>query len=289
MQVSLSDRSGKVEARLWNASEVDYRSFENGDYVHVEGAAQVFQGAIQLIANRIRRADKSEVDEADFVVLDAPKIDTMARQVAEMLREIKTPHLRNLAECFLVDETFMRKFSRAPAGIKNHHAYQGGLVEHVLSVMRVAAQVGPLYESLDDDLLLFGAFVHDIGKVDELSYDRDLAYTDSGQLLGHIVLAISMLDVKIAETERLSGEPFPAELCDRIKHMIVSHHGQYDYGSPRLPMTLEAVALHYLDSLDSKLHHFDQLIETDANMDSSWTQFQHNLGRKLFKGAVDEG
>ncbi len=284
LQVELSDRSGSINARLWNASEGDYRCFENGDYVHVDGSTQIYQGTLQLIANRIRKADHSEVEVADFVILSLPEIDRMAKRLAEILRGIKNPHLRNLAECFLIDDQFMRKFGQAPAGIKHHHAYQGGLLDHVLSLMELILRVAPCYEQVDQDLLLIGALTHDMGKIEEMTYERDLAYSDQGQLLGHIVLAITMLDAKIREAEQLSGDAIPDDLVARIKHMIVSHHGQYEYGSPKLPMTLEAVMLHHLDDLDARLHNFQQLMRDDANMDSNWTQFQHNLGRKLYKG-----
>lgn len=284
LQVELSDRSGSIGARMWNASESDYRSFENGDYVHVDGSTQVFQGSIQLIAGRIRKAEKVEVDEADFMILSAPQIEHLATRLSEMLRHVRNPHLRNLAECFLIDDEFIRKLTQAPAGVKNHHAYQGGLIEHVLNVMEVVALVAPRYPDLDADLLLLGAFLHDLGKIDELAYQRDLAYTDSGQLLGHIVLAISMIDRKIREAEQLSGEPFPETLATELKHIVVSHHGDYEFGSPKLPMTLEAIALHCLDNLDAKIHNFSQLMRSDANTDSAWTQYHANLGRKLYKG-----
>ena len=283
LQVELSDRSGSIATRKWNASDEDYKRFDNGDYVHVEGATQLFQGSVQLIANTIRKAAPAEVCEEDFRTLNTEHVDQMANRVGEILRQIKSPPLRNLAECFLADEDFMRKFVKAPAGMKNHHAYQGGLLEHVLSLLELVLVVSPRYAQLDDDLLLVGAFLHDAGKVDELSYERDIAYTDEGQLLGHMLIAISILDEKIRETERLAGEPFPDDLAIQIKHLIASHHGQYEYGSPKLPMTCEAIALHFLDNLDAKLHSFDQLMRDDANVDSRWTQYHPNLGRKLFK------
>jgi 3'-5' exoribonuclease len=150
--------------------------------------------------------------------------------------------------------------------------------------MEVARRIADLYPQLDSELLLMGVLLHDLGKVEELSYDRDFAYTDAGQLLGHVVMAVGMLDAKIREAERLSGEPIPEETVLRLKHMIVSHHGSYEYGSPKLPMTLEAVALHQLDNLDAKLHSFDHLIRDDPNVDSAWTAYQANLSRKLYKG-----
>ena len=148
--------------------------------------------------------------------------------------------------------------------------------------MRIADR----YPAIDADLLLFGAFLHDLGKIEELSCEKGFAYTDAGQMLGHVVLGLGILEEKVAEAEHLSGEEIPAETVLRLKHMIISHHGHYEYGAPKLPMTLEAIALHYLDNLDAKIHHFEQLIRDDANLDSSWTQFHQNLSRKLFKGAA---
>lgn len=288
LQLGLADRSGSIDARLWNASEKDYKDFDNGDYVMVDGSTQLFQGNMQLIINSIRRARPDEVDEGDFMVRQPAEIDQLATRLAEMLRGMKTPELKNLAECFLMDDQFMGKFTRAPAGMKNHHAYQGGLLEHVVSVMELVLLVAPRYPQLDADKLLMGAFLHDASKVDELSYDREIAYTDEGQLLGHMVMAMTLLDAKIAEAERLSGEPFPKSLATEVKHMIISHHGEYAYGSAKLPMTLEAVALHHLDNLDAKINSFGNLIADCPNSDSNWTQYFGNLGRKLYKGAAEE-
>jgi len=288
LQVELSDRSGAISTRLWNASEQDYRGFENGDFVVVDGSTQLFQGNMQLIATTIRKARLDEVDEADFITLQSADIDRMAARLAEILRSIRTPELRNLAECFLMDQAFMAKFTAAPAGMKNHHAYKGGLLEHVLGLMELILVVAPRYEQLDKDKLLVGALLHDAAKTDELSYERDIAYTDEGQLLGHMVMAISMIDEKVREAERLSGEHFPKELVTEIKHIVISHHGEYEYGSAKLPMTLEAVALHHLDNLDAKMASFTQLINDCPNVESNWTQYYANLGRKLYKGARGE-
>lgn len=287
LQLELSDRSGSISARMWNASEQDYRGFENGDYVRIEGTTQLFQGTIQLIATSIRRAPKGDVNPDDFMILGSREIDQYVLRLTAFLRKMHEPSLLNLAECFLVDEEFMRKFSRAPAGVKNHHAYIGGLIEHVVSLMELITKVAPLYPAINPDVLLMGAFLHDMGKIDELTYERDFAYSDEGQLIGHVVMAIGILERKLKEVERLSGEQVPSEIVLRLKHMIVSHHGSYEYGSPKLPMTLEAVALHQLDNLDAKIHSFDQLMRDDPNVESGWTNFHHNLGRKLFKGEGD--
>jgi 3'-5' exoribonuclease len=286
LQVELSDRSGAISARMWNATESEYRNFDDGDFVRVEGTTQVFQGAIQLIATNICKARYEEIDHADFMPVTPAEIDRLARRLAELLRGMANPHLRTLADCFLLDDEFMKKFTRAPAGVKNHHAYVGGLLEHVVNLMEVVKVVAPCYPALDSDLLLMGAFLHDMGKIDELSYDRGFAYTDEGQLIGHVVMAVGVVDQKVREAEKLSGESIPTELVLRIKHMIVSHHGQYEYGSPKLPMTLEAVALHQLDNLDAKVFSFQQLMRDDANVESSWTSYHPSITRKLFKGST---
>ncbi len=285
LQMELSDRSGRISARMWNAGESLYRSFENGDYVQIEGTTQLFQGAKQLIVSRLMKVEPSEVNEDDFTPVASVAVDKLVVRLGELLRSIACPHLRSLAECFLMDETFMHKLTRAPAGIKLHHAYLGGLLEHIVSLMEVVNRIAPCYPQLDRDLMLVGALLHDASKVDELSYDREFAYSDEGQLVGHVVMAVSLLESKVREAERLSGEAIPSEIVLRLKHLIVSHHGEYEYGSPKLPMTLEAIALYCLDNLDAKIAAFTQQLRDDPNVDSPWTNFNSNLGRKLFKGS----
>ncbi len=283
LQVDLSDRSGSLNARMWNASENDYKSIDNGDYVHVEGATQLFQGNMQLIATRIRKARPDEFDEADFVTLQSEEVDKMRVRLIEILSGIKSAPLGRLVKGFLNDDVFMEKFCRAPAAMKNHHAYQGGLLEHVLSLLKVVLVVGPCYPQVDTEKLLVGVLLHDIAKVDELSYDRDIAYTDAGQLLGHMSLGVSMLEEMVRRIVAQDGQPFPDRLLLELKHLIISHHGRYEYGSAKLPMTLEAVALHHLDNLDAKLASFTQLMTDCPNSDSNWTQYFNQIDRKLFK------
>ena len=286
LQVELRDRTGALPTRVWNATESLYNSFENGDFVLVEGTTQLYQGALQLIASQITQVPGDEVDSSDFMPLSQDTIDRLGARLAELLRGMSNPHLRTLAECYLLDTHYMARFAQAPAGVKNHHAYLGGLLEHVVNVMELATLVAGRYEMLDADLLLMGAFLHDAGKIEELSYQRGFSYTDEGQLIGHVGMGVAMLDAKLAEVERLSDEPVPAELVLRLKHMIVSHHGAYEFGSPKLPMTLEAVALNLIDNLDAKLHGWQQLMRDDPNSESRWTNFNQQLGRKLFKPSL---
>ena len=284
LQVRLSDKTGSLTGMLWNANQRQYDSFNNGDFVRVQGTSQLFNGGMQIIAKAIEAIEKEKVDAADFVTVSEAQIDALASRLSEMLRSMTNFPLRNLAECFLVDEKLMSQFKRAPAGVKNHHAYLGGLLDHVVSLMELVAVVAPRYPQIDPDLLLMGAFLHDLGKVRELTYDPDLGYSDEGQLLGHMVIGVQLLDEKIKEAETLSGESFPEDMAMRLRHMIVSHHGQLEFGSPRVPMTIEAMALHFLDNLDAKLHNFQNLIDEDVNKDSTWTVYSKDLGRKIFKG-----
>jgi 3'-5' exoribonuclease len=284
LQLRLTDRTGAITGMLWNASDNLYNSFETGHYLHVQGTTQIHNGQLQMIVTRIEPANLGAIDEADYITVTSIEIDALAKRLAAMLREVKNVHFRSLAECFLADEEFMAKFTTAPAGIKNHHAYKGGLLAHVVSLMEVCRVVAPLYPGLDPDLLLLGAFLHDASKTDELAYERELGYTDEGQLIGHIVMAVGLVESKAAEAEKLSGEPFPHELLLRLKHIIVSHHGEYEFGSPKLPMTLEAIALHILDNLDAKLYSVGQILKEDAG-DSPWTSYNQALGRKFYKGS----
>ena len=289
LQVELADRGGSITARLWNADEETYRSFDSGDYVHVKGAAQLYQGSMQIIATKLRKVDPAEIDPADFAPLPAVAVDRLVLRLGEMLRGMDDPALKTLAECFLIDEALMAKLSLAPAGTKNHHAYHGGLLEHVVTLMEVVLRVAPCYPQIDRDLLLFGAFLHDLGKTDELSYAHGLGYSDEGQLIGHLIIALELLNAKLVEAEKLAGEPVPPETVLRLKHMILSHHNEYAFGSPKLPMTVEAVALAQLDNLDAKINTFTRLIEGDPNVDSSWTTYNPNLDRKLYKGSGGRG
>src|SRR3982751_4417135 len=265
LHLELRDKTGSIGARLWNATEGLARTFEPGDYLHVRGKTQVFQGALQLILSHLEVLDPTRVEPEEFLPQSSQNVARLTARLRELLFSMTNPHLRALVECFLIDDEFVRKFTTAPAGIKNHHAYHAGLLEHVVTLMTVI-------------------FLHDIGKVDELSYDRAFAYSDEGQLVGHLVMGVEMLRDKVERTADLTGEPFPAELLLRLKHMIVSHHGTLEFGSPKLPMTLEAVALHYLDNLDAKIHAFSREIRDDPCRESSWTPFHQNLGRRLFKG-----
>jgi 3'-5' exoribonuclease len=289
LQLELRDRSGSMSARLWNAGENLFRSFEAGDFLLVKGKVQLFQGALQMILSHLERTPPEKVELADFLPHTEQDVSKLYERLRGFLMKLGNPHLRALAECFLMDQEFVRAFCRAPAGVRVHHAYLGGLLEHVVTLLDAADRLAPLYPDLDRDLLTAGIFLHDIGKVRELTFDRAFAYTDEGQLLGHLVIGVEMLSDKARRAPELTGEPFPNELLLRLKHLIVSHHGALEFGSPRVPMTPEAIALHHLDNFDAKLHVFTRDIREDRKNATVWTPFNQSLQRRLFKGGASGG
>ena len=284
LQFVLTDRTGSIDARMWNAESSMLSKFETGCFVTVEGTVQRFQGALQFIARSLHAATPEKLDLADFARGGVVDIHALTCRVRELLGEIQNQDIRNLAESFLSDETFMQAFCNRPAGVKIHHATIGGLLEHTLQMMEMAKSVGVIYSKiLNPDLLLMGAFLHDIGKIDELSSKSGLSYTDLGQMLGHPHLGAARLSEKIAETEKRTGTPFDPELAMLLTHLIISHHGTLENGSAKVPMTLEAVALYYIDSLDAKLAEFHRNLCEDVNSDSRWTNYIPGLERKLYK------
>ncbi len=285
IQFNLSDKTGMVGGRLWNATEQQFYQYDNNDYVRAEGTTQRFQGSIQFIAKKLTKVDAASVVADEFIRIQAVDIPKLRNRLQELLRTISDPDLLNLADCFLIDEDFMAKFCKTPAGVKLHHAYFGGLLEHSVQMMEVALQLATLYPLLNRDLLLMGAFLHDIGKTRELSCDGEMLYTDIGQLLGHPLLGIEMLHDKIRETEKLTGAPFDPKTAMLLKHLLISHHGTYENQSAKLPMTLEAQALHVIDSLDSKLAEFRKYMLDDPNIGSPWTNYIPGIERKLFKSS----
>jgi 3'-5' exoribonuclease len=287
LQLEVRDRTGSMSARLWNAGEPLARSFESGDFVHAKGKVQLFQGALQIILSHVERVDTAQVDLAEFLPHTEQDVSKLYGRLRDHLMKLANPHLRALAECFFMDQEFVDAFCRCPAGVRNHHAYIGGLLEHVVNLLEAADRLAALHPDLDRELLLMGVFLHDIGKVRELVFDRAFAYTDEGQLVGHLVIGVEMLNEQVKRVPDLTGEAFPAELLLRLKHMIVSHHGTYEYGSPKLPMTPEAIALHHLDNFDAKVHSFTRDIRDDRTA-GAWTPYNQAMQRRLFKGGKSE-
>lgn len=278
----LRDKTGQISGLLWNVSDATVGHLRPGDYVKVKGKVQLFQGNLQLIMTRIEVVEGVEPD--DFVARSNANADEQFERLRELLLTIKKPDLRTLMEVFLDDPEVAEGLKLAPAGIRLHHAYHGGLLEHILTLAEAATRLADLYPKVDYELVLAGTFLHDLGKIWELSYDTSFVYTDDGQLIGHLVIGVEKLNDKIRLVEQITGRPFSREIAVRLKHLILSHHGTYEFGSPKLPMTPEAIALHHLDNLDAKTNEFVSLIESDPNSGSNWTPYHPNMQRKLFKG-----
>ncbi len=288
LQAELRDSSGSITARLWNATETLFRSFETGDFVFIKGKVQLFQGSLQLILSHVERMESQKVELADFLPHTEHDISKLLERLRTSLLKLGNPHLRALAECYLMDGDFMRELCQAPAGIRVHHAYIGGLLEHLVTMIDLAERILPLYPDVDRDLVVMGVFIHDTGKIRELTFDRAFGYSDEGQLLGHINIGVEMLQAKALQVPDLTGEPFPRELMLRLKHMILSHHGTLEHGSPKVPMTPEAVALHAIDTLDTRIHICLREIKEDRG-NSAWTQYNQALQRRLYKGGSGGG
>jgi 3'-5' exoribonuclease len=280
----LRDRTGTVSGLMWNVTEETCANFDAGDFVHVRGKIQVFQGGLQAILTKIDRIDAAGLNTEDFEFQPPQDVNTLFARMREILLAIDNEAIRSLMECFLIDEAIVQKLLRTGAGVKAHHAYPGGLVEHICNMLEVSDRIRDLYPAVDFNLVQAGIFLHDLGKVREMDFENAFVYTDEGQLLGHMSIAVEMVTEKIAQVERMMNDPFPRELELRIKHMILSHHGSYAHGSSRLPMTPEAVVLHQIDNLDAKVYEFVHTIEGDPNGESHWTPYLPRIERKLFKG-----
>lgn len=281
--LKLADRTGNIIAMQWNAEDKHYERIDRGGYVRAMGRTQVHQGTLQIILTGIDPLPESEVDPADFDRFDSNAAEQSLSRLQELLGGLRNVHLRALGETFLASESFVQNLQFATAAVSNHHAYPGGLLRHTVDLMEMCQLLGPRYERIDTDLLTFGAFLHDLGKMHEINASGELSYTDRGQLVGHIVIGVQMLGDMIADLEHESDEDFPAELRTHLEHLIVSHHGQLDFGSPRLPATLEAILLHHIDNLDAKVTSFTSLIESDLANNENWTAYHPSIGRKLWK------
>ena len=282
--MELRDRTGAIPGRLFNAGEHIFRTFDNGDYLQCEGKVQLFQGGMQVVLDRVEKVDEHKVDPRDFLAQSEQEVPKLYERLRGYLLRLTDPHLRALAECFLMDDAFVRAYTASPAGVKLHHAHLGGLLEHSVTMMDIAERVAPFYPGADRELVLMGLFLHDAGKTRELSYERVFGYTDEGQLLGHIHIGIEMLTEKLAQVPALTGEPFPRELMVRLKHLILSHHGTLEHGSPKVPMTAEAMLVHCIDMLDTRMHMVLKELREDRHSPGAWTPYNHTLGRRLYKG-----
>ncbi len=278
LNLRLRDKTGDIDGRVWDNAEALNGSFKRGDVIFIKARATSYRDITQLTITDIAVLDDDAVNPVDYLPESRSNRDEMFAALKEIAASVENPFLRTLLDGFLEDQDIARAFRTAAAAKGFHHSYIGGLLEHTLSVTRVLDAIAGFYPQADRDLLLTGGILHDIGKITELSFTKIIDYTDEGRLIGHIVLGIELLNRKIAGIEG-----FPENLAMKLRHIMVSHHGELEFGSPKRPKTLEALLVNYVDDLDAKANAFREFMN-DADDDSDWTPYHRLLERFLYKG-----
>jgi len=281
----LCDRSGQLNGRMWQATEAIYSSLPKPGFIHIQGRSELYANKLQIIVNNISVVDAEGVCLEDFMVRTDKDTGQMFEDVKAIVGRIKHPGLKALVGEFLADTELMEKFCTAPAATTLHHNYLGGLLEHTHNMLRVAVAILPLYPRLQTDLVLGGIFLHDIGKTEELAYDMGFSYTDSGQLIGHITKGLLMINQK-ADGLTAKGTTIDRPTLDALGHIILSHHGQYEFGSPKLPATAEAFMVYYIDDLDAKMSQVTAAIDNEPG-DSNWTGWKNALQTRLYRKRME--
>ncbi len=276
LSLHLADRTGEIEAKMWdNVTEV-IDTFERDHFVKVKGLPQLYNNRSQFVIHRLRRLADHEVDFADYFPCSERNPDEMFAELRAIIAELQNPHLRSLLESIFADEELAQLYKIAPAAKSIHHACRSGLLEHVLSLCTLGRLTASHYPEVDRDLLITGVILHDIGKIEELTYARSFGYSAEGQLLGHIILGLRFVGSRI---ERLPD--FPPRLRTLVEHLIVSHHGELEFGSPKVPLFAEAILLHHLDNLDSKMNAARNVLRRDSQSTSEFTPWVSSLERIL--------
>ncbi|MCP4714200.1 MAG: HD domain-containing protein [Deltaproteobacteria bacterium] len=277
LALNLSDKTGVVKARVWDNADQLSLVFSQGDVIRVRANSILYQGTLQLNINKIEKQDPDKTDLSDFLPASSLDPENCFAELMDHIATISNPELIKLIDSIFRDETISSAFKKAPAAKSIHHDYIGGLLEHTLNVVRLAVDIAPRYPNVNRDLLLTGAALHDIGKIQELTYTKNFEYSDEGRLVGHITLGYELITVKINALP-----DFPPDLATIVKHLILSHHGQYDFGSPKRPKTLEAVLLSYLDDIDARMYELTAFIKKEKTDQSKWTGYHKLLNRYIY-------
>jgi 3'-5' exoribonuclease len=274
-----------LNGRMWQATEAVYTALPKPGFIHIEGRSELYQNNLQIVVNSVSVVDAGKVNLEDFLARTDKDTKQMFEEVKKIVSQIKNPQLKALIGEFLADAELMEKFRDAPAAVKIHHDYLGGLLEHTHNMLRVAVAILPLYPQVQGDLVLAGIFLHDMGKTEELSYDMAFTYTDSGQLIGHIALTLLMMNKKAAALSA-KGITIDKQVLDALGHIILSHHGVYEFGSPKLPATPEAFMVYYIDDLDAKVSQVTTAIENEPG-ESDWTAWKSALQTRLYRKRIE--
>jgi 3'-5' exoribonuclease len=279
LNLRLRDKTGEIEGRVWeNAAHLN-RIFQKGDVIEVRSRAVNYRNITQLSISQIAKMEDSDTNPADYSPASKSDIDEMFQELMFFVEKITTPSLKELLTSIFSDDKILYAFKKAPAAKGLHHFYIGGLLEHTLSVTRLLDLTANHYNRINKDLLITGGILHDIGKIHELSYKKIIDYTDVGRLIGHIVIGLELIDEKIA-----SIKDFPEQLALELKHIVLSHHGALEYGSPKRPKTLEALIVNMIDDLDAKVNAFQEFIDGASDDESDWTPYHRLFERFIYKG-----
>ncbi len=280
LALTVGDRGGQLEAKMWDNVEEVLNTFEQDDFLKIKGLVNKYKNRFQLTIHKLRKLGESEIEFDDYLPKTTKNIDELWQTLAGLVESFQNPHLQHLVQAFMADPEIAAAYRNAPAAKTLHHAFIGGLLDHVVSLARSCDLVCRNYPQVNRDLVLTGVFLHDIGKIHELTYNRSFSYSTRGQLLGHMIIELEMLQAKLAQFP-----DFPAGLKTLLEHLIISHHGQYEFGSPKLPMFPEALLLHYMDDLDSKMEAMRAQFEREPDLESPWTSYNASLGRPLLNSA----
>jgi len=278
LNVTLADKTGRIKGVVWDDVDRIAAGVHSGDFVRAKGGISEYRGKLQFVVRDMTPCPADTVDSTDFLPATGRDVDKMFARLVEVTDSIENPHLKRLFELLWDDEHVVRGFKTAPAAKKMHHAYIGGLLEHTLSMALLTERIAGHYGGIDKDILIAGAVLHDMGKIREFEYGSRIDYSDEGRLISHIVIAVQMLEERLQRIES-----FPGELADLLKHMIISHHGAREFGSPEPPKTIEAVLLHYIDEIDSKVNAIREFIAAQ-DTDERWTSYHRLLERHFYKG-----
>lgn len=282
-----SDRTAQFTVRIWNATREMFNAMPEGGFLRIRGRVENYQNNLQLIIEQMWPAKEGSYEVADLMPHTERDVDQMFARVVEICGSIGNRHLAALLEAYLADEKLMSDFRRAPAAMNYHHAFVGGLLEHTLNAMEVADAVCKFYPKLNRDLVVSGIFLHDLAKTWELCYESAFGYTDGGQLVGHIVKGAIWVETKAEEAAKLLGEPIPRPLIDVVEHIILSHHGEPEFGAARVPSTPEAIAVHVIENLDAKLMMALQITRGEsAAGEANWTEYLKAFNGRLYRPDV---
>ncbi|MGQ9733110.1 MAG: 3'-5' exoribonuclease YhaM family protein [Candidatus Zipacnadales bacterium] len=279
LNLILADRSGQIAGRAWDNAEALAEVCQPGTVVKVQGRVETYQGKLQIIVESAEVCPRSQVDPSDFLPASTRNPEGMLEEIDAAIAEVTNPHLQALLQTFFGDADFRRRFAYSAGAKSLHHSFISGLLEHTVSVLRILRCLQASHPQLDQDLLIAGALLHDIGKIEELVTDTIIEYTDTGRLLGHTVLTDRMIRARLADLP-----DFPRPLEDRLMHMLLSHHGRPEYGAPIVPMTAEACALHYADNLDAHVQYFSQVVQEGRESGNRWSDYQRLFDRYIFIG-----